>query len=116
MRHTQDDEPLLPPWIVTAAKILVPLAVLALIYWILTSVASIPGNVLIPVLAVLGLTGVIYFGGRYYKPFRYDKATGRCAARGAKQRMSCRHYIPGARLGGGCGRLREDGRCRYVHR
>jgi hypothetical protein len=115
MSRAHDDEPLFPPWIVTIAKIIGPLALLGLIYWVLTSVARIPGNILIPVLAVLALATVIYFGGRYYKPFHYDKAAGRCGARGAKQRMSCRHFIPGARLGGGCGRQREDGRCRYVH-
>ena len=116
MTHTQDEEPLLPPWVAAVAKIIGPLAVAALIYWLLASVFDIPVKILVPVLGALGLAVAVYFGGRYYKPFYYDKSTGRCTARQAKQRMACRHYFPGARLGGGCGRQREDGRCRYVHR
>jgi hypothetical protein len=115
MSRSQDDEPLFEPWMITSAKIIGPLAVLGLLYWLLTSVFNVPPKIFWPVVTVLGLSGIIYFGGRYYKPFHYDKATGRCTARGAKQRLSCRRYFPGARLGGGCGRQREDGRCRYVH-
>jgi len=114
MRQTRDEEPLLPPWAAAVAKRLGPLAVLAAVYYVLTRVLSLPGNVLLPALAALAVAVLVYFGGRFYKPF-YISREGRCLASGAKQRENCRHFIPGARLGGGCGRLREDGRCRYRH-
>ena len=69
-----------------------------------------------PFLVLLAVAAVAYFGGRLYKPFHFNKKTHRCEAKGAKQRMACRYYMPGARLGGGCGRHREDGGCRYVQR
>jgi len=115
MSPVQDEEPLFPPWIVAIAVRAGPLIALALIWWLLNSVLKIPSKILTPTLGVLGLGALIFFGGRFYKPFYYDKKTGRCIARGAKQRQACRHYFPGAKLGGGCGRQREDGRCRYVH-
>ncbi len=90
-----------------------PLAVVAGIYYVLAYVLHVPGKISLPLAVVLILGLAIYFGGRLYKPFHVDR-DGRCTARGAKQRAGCRHYIPGARLGGGCGRLREDRRCRYV--
>ncbi len=75
-----------------------------------------PAKIVTPAVAALALFGIVYFGGRYYKPFRYDKKAGRCIAKNAKERTGCRHYMPGARLGGGCGRQREDRGCRYVKR
>ena len=116
MRKVEDEEPLFPPWVAALGLRLGPLAVLFGIWWLITRVINIPSNIATPVLAVLVLTGAIYFGGRLYKPFHVEKGTGKCMARGAKQRQACRHYMPGARIGGGCGRQREDGRCRYVHR
>jgi len=113
MRKTRDEEPLLPPWVKGLALRAAPLAVLLLLYYILGMVMDVPAKILVPVLLVLGLGALVYLGGRLYKPFLVDR-TGRCTASGARQRESCRHYVPGARLGGGCGRLRENGRCRYV--
>jgi hypothetical protein len=114
MKQTQDEEPLLPPWAVAAGLRIGPLAVAAAAYYLLSRIFSVPAAVLVPALLVLAMAILIYFGGRFYKPF-YVSREGRCIATGGKQRESCRHYIPGARLGGGCGRLREDGRCRYKH-
>ncbi len=114
MRQTRpEEEPLLPPWIMKLVLILGPLAVVVGIYWLMTAVLRVPGKISAPVLAVLTIALAVYLGGRLYKPFYVNKE-GRCIARGAKQRAQCRHFIAGARLGGGCGRLREDGRCRYV--
>jgi len=114
MRQTKDAEPLLPPWATAALMRLGPLVILGGVYYVLARVLSVPGNVLLPALAALALAVLVYFGGRFYKPF-YISREGRCLASGAKQRENCRRFIPGARLGGGCGRLREDGRCRYRH-
>jgi hypothetical protein len=91
-----------------------PIVVLATLWWLLTSVFRVPGKILAPTIGVMILFAVVYLGGRLYKPYRYDKKTRRCIARSAADRRSCRHYMPGARLGGGCGRLREDRGCRYV--
>lgn len=113
MSRREDEEPLFPPWIITSAKILGPLLVFAGIYWLLSKVLNLPARYLLPALLVLAVALAIYLGGRFYKPFFVDKE-GRCTARNAEERRRCRHFIPGARLGGGCGRLREDGRCRYV--
>ncbi len=113
MSQTGRDEPLLPPWAAAVAVRLGPLVVLAVLYWLLSSVLHIAPKIFTPTIAVLALACLIYFGGRYYKPF-YASKEKRCTAVGAKQRSGCRHFIPGARLGGGCGRLREDGRCRHV--
>jgi len=90
-----------------------PIAVVAGIYFLLANVFHVPGKISLPVTIALVLGLAIYFGGRLYKPFHVNR-DGRCIARGAKVRAGCRHYIPGAKLGGGCGRLREDGKCRYV--
>jgi len=109
-----DQEPLLPPWVARAGLILGPIVGLILIYYLLTAVFNLPPKILVPALAVLVLAAFIYFAGRLYKPFFVNRE-GRCTARGAKARESCRHFVPGARLGGGCGRLMENGRCRYVH-
>ena len=116
MRKVEDEEPLFPPWIVAIAVRVGPLAVLFGVWWVVTRVMKVPSNIATPVLIVLALSVAIYLGGRFYKPFHIEKGTGKCIARGAKQRQECRHYFPGARIGGGCGRQREDGRCRYVHR
>ncbi|UCC68991.1 MAG: hypothetical protein JSV79_03460 [Armatimonadota bacterium] len=113
MSQGKPEEPLLPPWVMTALVTLGPLVAVAGIYYVLTSVLHVPGKFSIPLAIVLILGLAIYFGGRLYKPFHVDRE-GKCTARGAKVRAGCRHYIPGAKLGGGCGRLREDGRCRYV--
>jgi hypothetical protein len=112
VRQTKQEEPLLPPWVGKAAARLVPLIVLVLLWWLLSSVFHLSGMTLTLVLIVPGIAALIYFGGRLYKPF-YVNRDGRCTASGARQREGCRHYVPGARLGGGCGRLRENGRCRY---
>jgi len=114
MSQTHDDEPLFPPWVVSIAVKVGPILVLIGIWWFLTSVLKIHAKILLPTLVLLVLFLAIFIGGRFYKPFYVEKGTGRCIAKGAKQRMACRHYIPGARLGGGCGRQREDRRCRYV--
>ncbi len=114
MRKVEDEEPLFPPWIVAIAVRLGPLAGLAVIWYVVTRVLRVPGSIATPVLLVCALAAVIYFGGRFYKPFHVDKKTGRCTARRAKDRLTCRHFFPGARIGGGCGRQREDGRCRYL--
>jgi hypothetical protein len=112
MSKAKDDEELLPPWVISVAKIIVPILGLALLYWLMTRL--LPPSVASPALVVLVLFAAVYFGGRYYKPFRVEKKTGRCIAKTAADRKSCRKYLPGARLGGGCGRLREDRRCRYL--
>lgn len=116
MRKAEDEEPLFPPWVAMLGLRLGPLAVLFGVWWVFTRVIRIPSGIVTPLLIGLALAAAIYFGGRLYKPFHIEKGTGRCTARGANQRKSCRHYFPGAKLGGGCGRQREDGRCRYVHR
>ncbi len=108
----QVEEPLLPPWVKSVAMKIVPLAGLIIIYVVLNAI-GIPGKILTPVLAVLVLTALVYFGGRFYKPFRVKK-DGKCLAKGAREREGCRQYIPGAKMGGGCGRLMENGKCRYV--
>jgi hypothetical protein len=113
MSQKRDEEPLLPPWVMSIAKILVPLLGVIGLWWVMGRL-HLPPLIVTPAVLVLGLFALVYFGGRYYKPFRYDKKTGRCAARSAADRKSCRRYMPGARLGGGCGRLREDRGCRYV--
>ncbi|MFB3881200.1 MAG: hypothetical protein ACE149_08045 [Armatimonadota bacterium] len=113
MSQVKDDEPLLPPWVFAIAKIIVPILGLMLLAWVVNKL-GLPPKIVTPVLLLLALFGLVYFGGRYYKPFRVEKKTGRCTAKTAADRKSCRKYLPGARLGGGCGRLREDRRCRYV--
>jgi len=113
MSRMKDEEPLLPPWVAAAGLRLAPLIVLIGAYYVLNTVLRVPARIVIPALTVLVIAVVVYFGGRLYKPFYVDR-DGRCRARSAKERASCRHFIRGARLGGGCGRLREDGRCRYV--
>jgi len=116
MRKVEDEEPLFPPWIMGIVVRVGPLAVLFGVWWVITRMLKVPSNIATPALIVLALSVAIYLGGRFYKPFYVEKGTGKCIARGAKQRQTCRHYFPGARIGGGCGRQREDGRCRYVHR
>lgn len=113
MKSTSDQEPLLPPWAKRWAIALGPLVVLVLVWYLLGQVAGVPAVVLWPTVGVIGLAALIVLGGRLYKPFYVNKQ-GRCTASGAAQRQGCRHYIPGARLGGGCGRLTERGICRYV--
>ena len=115
MSQMKDDEPLLPPWAMSFAKILVPLLVVIGLWWLMGKL-HLPTKIVTPALAVLAIFIVTYVGGRYYKPFRYDKRQGRCIAKNAKERMSCRHYMAGAQLGRGCGRQREDRGCRYVKR
>jgi hypothetical protein len=110
-RRIEDDEPLLPPWVMSIALKAGPIVALAVLYYLLNNVFRVPPRVALITLVVLGVATLVYFGGRFYKPYHVSKE-GRCIASGAKQRLGCRHYIPGARLGGGCGRLREDGRCR----
>ena len=112
-RRIEDDEPLLPPWASSVALKVGPIVALAVLYYLLNNVFRVPSKVAIWSLIVLGLATLVYFGGRFYKPY-YVSKEGRCVASRAKQRLGCRHYIPGARLGGGCGRLREDGRCRRM--
>ena len=113
MRAGQGQEPLLPPWVGVALWRLAPLAVLSVCYYLLNSVLHVPTGILVLVLFVLGVGVLVYFGGRLYKPFHVGP-DGKCMARGAVQRATCRHFASGARLGGACGRLKEDGRCRYV--
>jgi len=114
--RSQIEEPLLPPWVGRFALRIAPIIILIVVYVLLTSVFGLPGNITAPVLIVLALGALVYFGGRLYKPFCADKKTTRCIAKGARERAGCRHYIPGAKMGGGCGRLQENGRCRYVAR
>ncbi len=113
MSQKRQEEPLLPPWVAGIGLRLGPLAVLGLLYYLLNTVFRVPGKIALPSLIVAALAVLIYFGGHFYKPFYADR-DGRCTARGAKQKAGCRHFMMGAKLGGGCGRLREDGRCRYV--
>lgn len=115
MRPAKDEEPLLPPKLMTAIRIIGPLAALIGL-WVLLRKLSLPPFILTGIIPALALAAVIYVGGRYYKPYRVDKATKRCLAKGAQERASCRHYIAGAKLGGGCGRQREDRKCRYLVR
>ncbi len=115
MSQKKEEEALLPPWAASVAKMLVPLGVVVGI-WVLLSKLNLPAAVVIPSVLGLLLAVTIYFGGRYYKPFRIDRATARCIAKTVTDRKTCRHYMPGAKLGGGCGRLREDRGCRYVKR
>jgi hypothetical protein len=113
MKRPESEEPLLPPWVRTVALRLAVLGAVIVLYVLFTRVLNLPLPYLIPSLAVVGLAAAIYYGGRFYKPFHVNK-DGKCVAGSAKNRPTCRHYMPGARLGGGCGRLRENGRCRYV--
>jgi hypothetical protein len=112
MKRSQE-EPLLPPWVVSVAIRLGVLVAAVLLYYLFSAVFRVPAVVQIPVMAVVALGVLIYFGGRLYKPFFVDRQA-KCLARSPQQRATCRHFVPGARLGGGCGRLREDGRCRYI--
>ena len=114
MRKAQDQEPLLPPWVGGVLWKFGPLVLLAGIYYVLSGVLHVPPAILVPALIVLALGALVYVGGRLYKPFYVDRQ-GRCIAQGAAQKAACRHFSSGARLGGACGRLRENGRCRYVH-
>ncbi len=93
---------------------LAPIAGVIVVYVLMTNVFGVRASITTPVIAVLCVACVIYFGGRLYKPFYVDKKTTRCAAKGARERTGCRHYIPGAKMGGGCGRFQENGRCRYI--
>jgi hypothetical protein len=113
MSQKPPEEPLVPEWVVTVGVIIGPIAAVAGVYYLLNNILDVPGKFAFPITIVLLAGLAIYFGGRFYKPFYVDKS-GRCTARGAKQRAGCRRFMPGARLGGGCGRLREDGKCRYV--
>jgi len=113
--RSQIEEPLLPPWVGRFALRIAPIIILIVVYVLLTSVFGLPGKITAPVLIVLTLGALVYFGGRLYKPF-YVSKDARCNAKGARERAGCRHYIPGAKMGGGCGRLQENGRCRYVAR
>ena len=79
----------------------------------LSKTLHLPAKIFIPALSIVILSALVYFGGRLYKPYYVDKQ-GKCTARGGKQRRQCRHFIPGAKLGGGCGRLRESGFCRRM--
>lgn len=108
----QVEEPLLPPWVKNFFMKLAPIAGLIVVYVILSK-AGVSPAISTPVLIVLVLAALIYFGGRFYKPFHVNK-DGKCLAKGAREREGCRQYIPGAKMGGGCGRLMENGRCRYV--
>jgi hypothetical protein len=112
-RRIEDDEPLFPPWVMGIALRAGPIVVLALLYYLLNHVFRVPSHIALWSLIIVGFATLIFFGGRFYKPYYVNKE-GRCVAGGAKQRLGCRHYFPGARLGGGCGRQREDGRCRRV--
>jgi hypothetical protein len=116
MSKVQDEEPLLPPWVMGIIVRVGPLALLFGLWYLVARVLKVSSAIATPFLGVLALAAVVYFGGRLYKPFHFNKKTHRCEAKGAKQRMACRYYMPGARLGGGCGRHREDGGCRYVQR
>jgi hypothetical protein len=113
MSQRKHEEPLVPPWMMTIIVTAGPIAVVAGIYYLLSHILHVPGKISLPVTIALVLGLAIYFGGRLYKPFHVDR-NGKCIAHGANERAACRHYIPGAKLGGGCGRLREDRRCRYV--
>jgi hypothetical protein len=113
MSQRKDDEELLPPWVFGIAKVIGPILALMLLYWVMNRL-HLPAKIFWPAIIALVLAALTYFGGRYYKPFYVDKKTGRCIAKTAKDRKTCRRYMPGARLGGGCGRLREDRACRYV--
>jgi hypothetical protein len=112
-RRIEDDEPLLPPWLMSAVLMLGPIAGVAVLYYLLRVVFRVPGAVSMWTAIVLAVAVAVYLGGKFYKPYRVNKE-GRCVASGARQRLACRHYMPGARLGGGCGRQREDGRCRRM--
>jgi len=114
MGQPRDDEPLLPPWIASLAMKVGPVLALIGIWWFLTSVLKLNAKIMAPALVVLVVSLAVFLGGRFYKPFYVEKGTGRCIAKSAKERMACRRYMPGAKIGGGCGRQREDRRCRYV--
>ena len=113
MSPTPEEEPLLPPWVMAAVVRIGPVAVVFGLYFLLTSVLHLPGKILAPAMALVAIGVVVYIGGRFYKPFHVDK-TGRCVAKGASERRGCRHYMPGAKLGGGCGRQKDNGQCRVV--
>jgi hypothetical protein len=93
---------------------LAPIVVVIVVYVLMTNVFGVSAAITTPVLAVLCVACLVYFGGRLYRPFYVDKKTTRCVAKGGGERTGCRHYIPGAKMGGGCGRLQENGRCRYI--
>jgi hypothetical protein len=113
MGQRRPEEEPLPPWISAVAFRLGPLLLLGVVYYLLSRTLKLPPKILVPALSILALSALVYFGARLYKPYYVDKQ-GKCTARGAKQRRECRHFIPGARLGGGCGRLRESGYCRRM--
>jgi len=112
--RSQVEEPLLPPWVGRFFMRLAPVVVVIVVYVLMTNVFGVSPAITTPVLAVLCVACLVYFGGRLYRPFCVDKKTTRCVAKGAGERAGCRHYIPGAKMGGGCGRLQENGRCRYI--
>jgi hypothetical protein len=111
----KDADALFAKWIPSVLAGLGPVVVFGGLYSVLTRVAHLPIATSLLIAVVAAIPPLIYFGGRYYKP-SYIGADKRCAAKDSRARSACRYFIAGASFGNGCGRLREDGRCRYAVR
>jgi hypothetical protein len=92
---------------------LAPIAVFAIVYVIVDAVAHPRLVVSLLIAMAVAIPALIYFGGRYYRP-SYINKDKRCTAKDSRSRARCRYFLIGASFGNGCGRLREDGRCRYA--
>lgn len=114
MNKQTNEESALPAWLPGFLKKIGPFVAVYLIY-LLFSKLGLPAKIWIPIVLVLGLGAAIFFGGRFYKK-SFIGPGGRCMAKEFAQRKECRHFLAGATLSGGCGRVRDDGRCRYVIR
>jgi len=110
VRQQLDKEPLLPEWVTKWIKILLPIGGFIGIWLLNDRYFHLQAIYWIPTLFVLVLGVLIFLLGRLYKPYFVNKE-GRCIASGRINRVKCRHYVLGARLGMGCGRQREDGYC-----
>lgn len=109
----KDAGSLFPKWLPSVLTGLAPIMVVGILYFILSVVLHLPLTTSLAIAVPVAIPPLIYFGGRYYKR-SYIGADKRCTAKDARQRSSCRHFIPGASFGDGCGRHREDGRCRFA--
>ncbi|MCJ7750636.1 MAG: hypothetical protein MUQ65_06025, partial [Armatimonadetes bacterium] len=62
MRKVEDEEPLLPPWVMAIIVRVGPLAVLFGVWWVITRMLKVPSNIATPVLIVVVLSVAIYLG------------------------------------------------------
>ena len=109
----KDTSGALPKWLPSALTGLAPLVVLGGLYILLAMILHLSLMTSLAIAVLAAIAPLVYFGGRFYRR-SYIGADKRCTAKDVRERANCRHFIPGASLGNGCGRLREDGKCRFV--